>query len=152
MAGSTSRTSTGSAGATGHGAPTDSRSSPTCCSPLSSSGGWMPSAPTSSQPPPTPATPPPTPAHPGYPAPNLQSHSEHRAERLVMAIGNRLLAQDEHGGALPTLYAAVADVPGNSFAGPGGSWSRGAPRSPSGAPPPPRTRPSPAASGTSPSS
>ena len=31
-----------------------------------------------------------------------------------------MLAQDENGGALPTLYAAVADVPGNSFAGPGG--------------------------------
>jgi hypothetical protein len=31
-----------------------------------------------------------------------------------------VLAQDEDGGALPTLYAAVADIPGNSFAGPGG--------------------------------
>jgi len=35
-------------------------------------------------------------------------------------LGNRLLAQDEIGGALPTIFAAVADVPGNSFAGPGG--------------------------------
>src|SRR4051794_27155028 len=70
-----------------------------------------------------------TAAHPGYAATNLQSHSEHRAERLLMATGNRLLAQDEHGGALPTLYAAVADVPGNSFAGPGGFLEqRGAPK------------------------
>jgi len=39
------------------------------------------------------------------------------------------LAQDERGGALPTLYAAVADVPGNSFAGPGGFLEqRGAPK------------------------
>ena len=30
-----------------------------------------------------------------------------------------MLAQDEDGGALPTLYAATADIPGNSFAGPG---------------------------------
>jgi hypothetical protein len=44
-------------------------------------------------------------------------------------IGNRLFAQDENGGALPTLYAAVADVPGNSFAGPGGFMEqRGAPK------------------------
>ena len=35
-------------------------------------------------------------------------------------IANRLLAQDEDGGALPTLYAAVANIPGNSFAGPAG--------------------------------
>jgi hypothetical protein len=40
-----------------------------------------------------------------------------------------VLAQDENGGALPTLYAAVADVPGNSFAGPGGFMEqRGAPK------------------------
>jgi hypothetical protein len=44
------------------------------------------------------------------------------------AVANRLLAQDEDGGALPTLYAAVADVPGNSFAGPAGfmEWRGGA--------------------------
>jgi hypothetical protein len=40
-----------------------------------------------------------------------------------------VLAQDEDGGALPTLYAAVADIPGDSFAGPGGFMEqRGAPR------------------------
>ena len=33
-------------------------------------------------------------------------------------LGNRLLAQDAAGGALPTLYAATADLPGNSFVGP----------------------------------
>ena len=40
-----------------------------------------------------------------------------------------MLAQDEDGGALPTLYAATADVPGDSFAGPGGFMEqRGAPK------------------------
>jgi NAD(P)-dependent dehydrogenase (short-subunit alcohol dehydrogenase family) len=68
-------------------------------------------------------------AHPGYAATNLQFHSQRRAMDLVSSIGNRLLAQDEDGGALPTLYAAVADIPGNSFAGPGGFMEqRGAPK------------------------
>jgi NAD(P)-dependent dehydrogenase (short-subunit alcohol dehydrogenase family) len=70
-----------------------------------------------------------TAAHPGSAATNLQSHSERRSQDLLMPIVTRLLAQDEHGGALPTLYAAVADVPGNSFAGPGGLLEqRGAPK------------------------
>jgi hypothetical protein len=48
---------------------------------------------------------------------------------LASALGNRLLAQDDAGGALPTLYAAVADIPGNSYAGPGGFMEqRGAPK------------------------
>ncbi|MEV6801554.1 hypothetical protein AB0M91_24890 [Micromonospora rifamycinica] len=38
-------------------------------------------------------------------------------------------AQSEADGALPTLYAAVADVPGGSYAGPGGLFEgRGAPK------------------------
>jgi NAD(P)-dependent dehydrogenase (short-subunit alcohol dehydrogenase family) len=60
-----------------------------------------------------------TAAHPGYAATNLQFHSGHRSLDLLNAAGNRLLAQDEDAGALPTLYAAVEDIPGNSFAGPG---------------------------------
>jgi NAD(P)-dependent dehydrogenase (short-subunit alcohol dehydrogenase family) len=68
-------------------------------------------------------------AHPGYAATNLQFHSQRRAFDLIGALGNRLIAQDEEGGALPTLFAAVADVPGNSFAGPGGFMEqRGAPK------------------------
>jgi NAD(P)-dependent dehydrogenase (short-subunit alcohol dehydrogenase family) len=70
-----------------------------------------------------------TAAHPGYAATNLQSHSQRRSMDLIGAIGNRLFAQDENAGALPTLYAAVADIPGNSFAGPGGFMQqRGAPK------------------------
>ncbi len=68
-------------------------------------------------------------AHPGYAATNLQSHSENRLMGAVMWVGNRVIAQDDRGGALPTLYAAVADIPANSFAGPGGFMeSRGAPK------------------------
>jgi NAD(P)-dependent dehydrogenase (short-subunit alcohol dehydrogenase family) len=70
-----------------------------------------------------------TAAHPGYAATNLQFHSQRRWMDLISVLGNRLIAQDEDGGALPTLYAAVADVPGNSFAGPGGFMEqRGAPK------------------------
>jgi NAD(P)-dependent dehydrogenase (short-subunit alcohol dehydrogenase family) len=61
-----------------------------------------------------------TAAHPGYAATNLQFHSGNKALELISTLGNRVLAQDEAGGALPTIYAAVADVPGDSFAGPGG--------------------------------
>jgi NAD(P)-dependent dehydrogenase (short-subunit alcohol dehydrogenase family) len=58
-----------------------------------------------------------TAAHPGYAVTNLQRHV---ASNPIFRIGSRLVAQDADGGALPTLYAAVADVPGDSFAGPGG--------------------------------
>jgi NAD(P)-dependent dehydrogenase (short-subunit alcohol dehydrogenase family) len=70
-----------------------------------------------------------TAAHPGYAATNLQFHSGRHSLDLLSRLGNALLAQDENAGALPTLYAAVADVPGNSFAGPGGFMEqRGAPK------------------------
>jgi NAD(P)-dependent dehydrogenase (short-subunit alcohol dehydrogenase family) len=61
-----------------------------------------------------------TAAHPGYAATNLQFHSGRRSMDLINRLGNAVLAQSEEGGALPTLYAATADVPANSFAGPGG--------------------------------
>jgi NAD(P)-dependent dehydrogenase (short-subunit alcohol dehydrogenase family) len=59
-------------------------------------------------------------AHPGWAATNLQSHTESRLQDALMAIGNRVIAQDEEQGALPTLYAATQDVPGGSYVGPGG--------------------------------
>jgi NAD(P)-dependent dehydrogenase (short-subunit alcohol dehydrogenase family) len=68
-------------------------------------------------------------AHPGYAATNLQSHSENRLMEALMWVGNRVIAQDDNGGSLPTLYAAVADIPGNSYAGPSGFMEgRGAPK------------------------
>jgi NAD(P)-dependent dehydrogenase (short-subunit alcohol dehydrogenase family) len=68
-------------------------------------------------------------AHPGYVATNLQSSAANGLQRFAMnQLGNRLIAQDVAGGALPTLYAAVADLPGDSFAGPGILGLRGAPK------------------------
>jgi NAD(P)-dependent dehydrogenase (short-subunit alcohol dehydrogenase family) len=70
-----------------------------------------------------------TAAHPGYAATNLQFHSGSRVNDVFSAVANRVVAQDADGGALPTLYAAVAEIPGNSFAGPGGFMEqRGAPK------------------------
>jgi len=70
-----------------------------------------------------------TAAHPGYAATNLQFHSGRRMFDLLSTVGNRVLAQDENGGALPTLYAALEDIPGDSYAGPGGFMQqRGAPK------------------------
>jgi NAD(P)-dependent dehydrogenase (short-subunit alcohol dehydrogenase family) len=68
-------------------------------------------------------------AHPGYAATNLQFHSGRGFMDTIGAIGNRWVAQDENGGAEPTLYAALADIPGDSYAGPGGFLElRGAPK------------------------
>jgi NAD(P)-dependent dehydrogenase (short-subunit alcohol dehydrogenase family) len=70
-----------------------------------------------------------TAAHPGYAATNLQFHYGNRAVDAFNTVANRLFAQDADGGAQPTIYAAVADIPGNSFAGPSGFMeSRGAPK------------------------
>ncbi len=59
-------------------------------------------------------------AHPGYASTNLQSHTGSRLQNAVMAIGNRVLAQSDEMGALPTVYAATQDIPGGAFVGPDG--------------------------------
>jgi NAD(P)-dependent dehydrogenase (short-subunit alcohol dehydrogenase family) len=59
-------------------------------------------------------------AHPGYAATNLQSRTGSWLQNGSMAIANRLIAQSEEDGALPTLYAASQDIPGNSYVGPDG--------------------------------
>ena len=70
-----------------------------------------------------------TAAHPGWAATNLQGKSTSRLLNLAAAIGNRTLAQDEEHGALPTLYAAVAEIPPDSYAGPRGLMEmRGQPK------------------------
>ncbi|MGF0174963.1 oxidoreductase [Streptomyces sp. Marseille-Q5077] len=67
-------------------------------------------------------------AHPGYAATNLQSHAGSPVMRAFMRIGNRVFAQDDKAGALPTLYAATQDLPGASYVGPDGLGEmRGAP-------------------------
>jgi NAD(P)-dependent dehydrogenase (short-subunit alcohol dehydrogenase family) len=69
-----------------------------------------------------------TAAHPGWAATNLQSHSGSRLQNGLGAVTNRLFAQSAERGALPTLFAATADVPGGSYAGPHGLFGlRGAP-------------------------
>ena len=60
-------------------------------------------------------------AHPGYSATNLQfAATPSRIERLGSTVLNRVYAQSAERGAMPTLYAATADIPGGSFVGPDG--------------------------------
>ncbi|WP_435225797.1 oxidoreductase [Streptomyces sp. Tue6028] len=59
-------------------------------------------------------------AHPGWAATNLQGHDSSALRRAFMRVGNRVIAQDNKAGALPTLYAAVEDLPGASYVGPDG--------------------------------
>ncbi|MGW1912955.1 oxidoreductase [Streptomyces sp. NPDC002076] len=67
-------------------------------------------------------------AHPGWAATNLQSHHANPLMRAAMGVGNRLFAQSDKAGALPTLYAASQDLPGASYVGPAGLGEmRGAP-------------------------
>src|SRR3954453_22862032 len=54
-------------------------------------------------------------AHPGYASTHLQSHTGSRVQHGLMAVSNRLLAQRDEMGALPTLYAATQDIPGDAF-------------------------------------
>jgi NAD(P)-dependent dehydrogenase (short-subunit alcohol dehydrogenase family) len=60
-------------------------------------------------------------AHPGYSATNLQFTGPLLPDRVLAAIGNRVLAQSAEMGALPQLHAATAPgVEGGSYIGPGG--------------------------------
>jgi hypothetical protein len=46
-----------------------------------------------------------------------------------MAVANHLVAQSDAMGALPTLYAATQDIPGDSYVGPDGRFEqRGHPK------------------------
>ena len=67
-------------------------------------------------------------AHPGYSSTNLQSHSGHPIIDRMMKLGNRIVAQSQDMGALPTVYAVSQDLPGGSYVGPDGrSELRGKP-------------------------
>ena len=59
-------------------------------------------------------------AHPGYAATNLQSRTGSWIQNTAMWVSNKLIAQSDEMGALPTLYAATQDIPGNSYVGPDG--------------------------------
>ena len=59
-------------------------------------------------------------AHPGYAATNLQSRTGSFVQNTVMWVANHVIAQSDEMGALPTLYAATQDIPGDSYVGPDG--------------------------------
>ena len=59
-------------------------------------------------------------AHPGYAATNLQSHTGNPISSLMMTVANRVVAQSDAQGALPTLFAATQELPGGSYVGPDG--------------------------------
>jgi NAD(P)-dependent dehydrogenase (short-subunit alcohol dehydrogenase family) len=63
-------------------------------------------------------------AHPGYAATNLQLRTGSILQTSLMAVTNRLFAQSDAMGALPTLYAATQDLPGGSYVGPDGTGER----------------------------
>jgi NAD(P)-dependent dehydrogenase (short-subunit alcohol dehydrogenase family) len=58
-------------------------------------------------------------AHPGIASTNLGTHLG-GFRGLVAQVAVRVVAQDAEHGALPTLYAATQDVPGNAYVGPDG--------------------------------
>jgi NAD(P)-dependent dehydrogenase (short-subunit alcohol dehydrogenase family) len=59
-------------------------------------------------------------AHPGWSATHLQQRTGNPLQNGLMAVGNRLLAQSDEAGALPTLFAATQDIPAGSYVGPSG--------------------------------
>lgn len=67
-------------------------------------------------------------AHPGYSATNLQSHHANPLMNKLMWVANKVIATSAEFGARPTVHAAVADLPGDTYVGPGGFQGvRGAP-------------------------
>ncbi|WP_020124527.1 oxidoreductase [Streptomyces canus] len=63
-------------------------------------------------------------AHPGYSVTALHDDNATWVLRSFGRALNRFYAQDARTGALPTLFAAVADLPGASFVGPDGPGER----------------------------
>ena len=67
-------------------------------------------------------------AHPGWSATNLQGRTGNAVKNGFMEVGNRLWGTSAEEGARPILFAATADIPGGSYAGPGAAFGmRGAP-------------------------
>ncbi|GAA1869448.1 oxidoreductase [Brevibacterium marinum] len=70
-----------------------------------------------------------TAAHPGLAATNLYQREGSRVLASVTEAVIGLISQSETQGSLPTLCAATADIPGNSYVGPGSFWqTRGEPK------------------------
>lgn len=61
-----------------------------------------------------------TAAHPGSTVTQITSHTGSPIKTLIGRYGHPLVGMPAAQGALPTLYAATMDVPGNSYIGPDG--------------------------------
>ncbi len=59
-------------------------------------------------------------AHPGSTVTGITAHTGSRVKTFVGDHGHRFVGMPAPMGALPTLYAATMDVPGNTFVGPDG--------------------------------
>lgn len=59
-------------------------------------------------------------AHPGYAATDLGTHVGFAPLDVLVPHVNRVFAQSADMGSLPTTYAAVTDLPGGAYVGPGG--------------------------------
>ncbi len=57
-------------------------------------------------------------AHPGSTATGITGHTGNRLKTTVGSFGHKLVGMKAWQGALPTLYAATMDVPGNTYVGP----------------------------------
>jgi NAD(P)-dependent dehydrogenase (short-subunit alcohol dehydrogenase family) len=57
-------------------------------------------------------------AHPGTTATSITASTGSRLKTAVGDLGHRLVGMPAWQGALPTLFAATMDVPGNSYVGP----------------------------------
>jgi len=57
-------------------------------------------------------------AHPGYASTNLQGRTGNKVMDFATSIGNRIVAQSDAAGALPTQFAATQDLPSDSYVGP----------------------------------
>ena len=69
-------------------------------------------------------------AHPGYASTNLQHAGPTRLDELLMIVPNKVIAQSDEMGALPTLYAATEPgIEGGTYVGPDGlAEQRGHPK------------------------
>ncbi len=57
-------------------------------------------------------------AHPGYTATNLQGRTGNQIADRLVKVANKIVAQSQEMGALPTLFAATQDLPGAAYVGP----------------------------------
>ena len=57
-------------------------------------------------------------AHPGTTATSITANTGNRLKTFVGDFGHKLVGMPVWQGALPTLYAATMDVPGNTYVGP----------------------------------